>query len=404
MQKRKGIFLVMAIMLIVGSLLFAAGGKEVGPSKAEAAANLEESLKVDTSVLKAADGQPLLRLATEVPSVPKRPADPEALPESNPLRWYDMEYAGWESNKINIPESPKDGAKGKNVVMIVHGDHPWTTACITGANKVADAYGMNLKVLSPNWDLSVQNQMIDQTINERPDMLLLIPLDATTSVQQARKINQAGIPFIFFNTLPTAEAVDYTITWTGPDDFGQMRQLAKVFADELRRRNPGARELGIAYIQHSPGGSPYFARSYGPLSELAGYAPEVVTLDMQAPGFEADRTTQLVSDWLTRFGSRLKGIFAADDSAQALGIVEALKKAGRTDVVVVAAGNSKIGMDMVSDGSLFAITYQTAEGDGALAVQTAADWFNGVELPNRRDLPQHIITQKDVADFYPPQW
>ena len=217
----------------------------------------------------------------------------------------------------------------------------------------------------------------------------------------ARKINQSGIP-LSSSPLPTVSCWLYHCL-TGPDDFGQMRQLAKVFADELRRGTLEPESWAL-HIQHSPGGSPYFARSYGPLSELAGYAPEVVTLDMQAPGFEADRTTQLVSDWLTRFGSRLKGIFAADDSAQALGIVEALKKAGRTDVVVVAAGNSKIGMDMVSDGSLFAITYQTAEGDGALAVQTAADWFNGVELPNRRDLPQHIITQKDVADFYPPQW
>ncbi|MDY0372339.1 MAG: sugar ABC transporter substrate-binding protein [Sphaerochaetaceae bacterium] len=404
MKKQVKVVLLAMVLLCLGGLLFAQGEKAVGVTGAGAAANLEASLKVDTSVLKAADGQPLLRLSSELPKIPTRPANPEALPDTNPLRWFDMEYAGWDTKKTNIPASPKDGAIGKRVVMIVHGDHPWTTACSNGAKKVADAYGMDLKILSPNWDLAVQNQMIDQSINERPDMILIIPLDATTAIQQARRINQSGIPFIFFNTLPTAEAMNYAITWTGPDDFGQMRKLAKVFADEMRRRNPGAKELGIAYVQHAPGGSPYFARSYGPLSELAGYAPEVVTLDMQAPGFEADRTMQLVSDWLTRFGPRLKGIFAADDSAQALGIIEALKKAGRDDIVVVAAGNSKIGMDMVTDGSLFAITYQTAEGDGALAVQTAADWFNGKELPNRRDIPQHIITKADVADFYPPQW
>jgi ribose transport system substrate-binding protein len=119
-----------------------------------------------------------------------------------------MEYAGWDTKKTNIPASPKDGAIGKRVVMIVHGDHPWTTACSNGAKKVADAYGMDLKILSPNWDLAVQNQMIDQSINERPDMILIIPLDATTAIQQARRINQSGIPFIFFNTLPTAEAMN----------------------------------------------------------------------------------------------------------------------------------------------------------------------------------------------------
>ncbi len=404
MKKTISVLLAAFMILCLGSMVFAAGGRETQVQAVDAEENLRASLEVDSSVLTAADGQQLLRITQEVPVIPARPENPSALPQEDPLHWYDMEFAGWESTKVNIPASPGDGAIGKRVTMIVHGDHPWTTACTTGAQKVADAYQMRLNILSPNWDLAVQNQMIDQSINERPDMILLIPLDARTAVQQARRINQAGIPLILFNTLPTAEAMNFAITWTGPDDFGQMRKLSMEFADELRRRNPGASEIGIAYVQHAPGGSPYFARSWGPVSELAGYAPEIVTLDMQAPGFEADRTMQLVSDWLTRFGSRLKGIFAADDSAQALGIIEALKRAGREDVVVVAAGNSKIGMDMVTEGSLFAITYQTAEGDGALAVQTAADWFNGKEIPNRRNLPQHIITESDVADFYPPQW
>ena len=60
--------------------------------------------------------------------------------------------------------------------------------------------------------------------------------------------------------------------------------------------------------------------------------------------------------------------------------------------------------DLVKDGKLFGITYQTAEGDGALSVQYAADWFNGKKLAVRQNLAQHIITAEDVEGFYPPQW
>lgn len=399
---KRSFALAATLVLALAVTAFAEGSKDGGSAGSKA--NLDASLKVDAAALKATDGQPLLVLSKDPVKVPARPANPEALPETDPLRWWDMEYAGWITQKVNIPKSPADGAMGKKVVFIVHGDHPWTTACSNGAKKVAEAYKMDIKVRSPNWDLAVQNQMIEQAIVEKPDMILLIPLDAKTAPQQARKINQAGIPLILFNTLPSAEAMNYAIAWTGPDDFGQMRKLSRAFADELRKRNPGAKSLGVAYVQHAPGGSPYFARCFGPISELAGYAPEIKTLDKQAPGFEADKTMQLVSDWLTRFGKDLKGVFAADDSAQALGIAEALKKAGREDVVVVAAGNSKIGMDQVKAGQLFAITYQTAEGDGALAVKTAADWFNGLPIEARRNLPQHIITKADVDGFYPPQW
>ena len=284
------------------------------------------------------------------------------------------------------------------MIIVVHGDHPWTTAYGRGAKKVADAFQMKLKILSPNWDLAVQNQMIDQAINERPDLLILISIDAKTAPQQARRINQAKVPLILCNTLPAAEAMDYCLAWTGPDDFGQFRMLARAWADRLGKKG------GVAYVQHAPGGSPYFARCWGPISELSGYAPEIKTLDKQAPGFEADKTMQVVSDWLTRFGKDLVGICAADDSAQALGIAEALKKAGRSDIVVVAAGNSKIGMDMVKDGTLYAITFQTAEGDGALAVKTAADWFNGLPVEAVRYLPKRLIAKDSVDQYYPPQW
>jgi ABC-type sugar transport system substrate-binding protein len=399
MKKSFSLFIALILALVFTGAVFANGGSEAASDTA-GSGSLEASLALEDEVvaLTAADGQPLIKVGGATREVPPRPADPEALPEDDPLHWWDLEFAGWNSTKKNIPESPKDGAIGKRVIMIVHGDHPWTTACTNGAQKVADVYDMDFDALSPNWDLAVQNQMIDQAINERPDMLLLIPLDAKTAPQQARKINQAGIPLIMFNTLPASEAMDYCIAWTGPDDFGQFRMMAEAWADKL------GGEGGVAYTQHAPGGSPYFARYWGPRSQLAEYAPGIETLDAQAPGFEADKTQQLVSDWITRFGDDLIGICSADDSAQGLGITEALSKAGREDVVVIAAGNSKVGMDLVKEGKIWAITYQTAEGDGALAVKTAADWFNGEELPPVRYLPQHLITIDDVDDFYPPQW
>jgi ABC-type sugar transport system substrate-binding protein len=372
-----------------------------------AQANLKASLAVDTSKILSADGQLLLAPSTDNRKVPTRPANPDALPETNPLHWYDMEWAGWSVTPTNLPKSPADGAIGKKIIMIVHGTHPWTTACELGGKKVADAYNMSFKILDPNWNKDTQDQMIDQAINEKPDMILLIPLDAKGAVQQARKINAAGIPLHMFNTLPDNAALNFSLGWTGPDDFGQFRLLARAWSDELVKRNPGASTIGVAYVQHAPGGSPYFARSFGPISELSTYNPKIKTLVAASPTpatFDANTTMQLVSDWLTKYGKDLKGICASDDSAQSLGIFQALEKAGRTDIVVVAAGNSKQGMDLVKDGKLFGITYQTAEGDGALAVKYAADWFNGKKMALRQNLAQHVITKADVDKFYPPQW
>lgn len=419
---KKTLFVVLALVMVLGLVLTGCTTEDVAdtpsdkpaenageteqqdsaapadePDAAEGS-NLDKSLALDISDVVGSDGQPLL-LDLEKKEIPERPADPDSLPEEDPMHWYDMEYAGWgATEKTNIPASPADGCIGKKVIVIINGDHPYLTAYSNGATIAAEAYGIEIQVMSPNWDLNVQNQQIDQAINSRPDMIVLIPLDAKAAVTQFRNINEAGIPCIASNMLPEAEAMKYVIGWTGPDDWGQFRMLADALAEEIGSKG------GVCYVQHSPGGSPYFARCWGPLSQFAAKYPEIKTLDMQAPGFEADKTKQLVSDWITKFGDKLTAIVAADDSAQAIGIIEALKEAGREDVKVIAAGNSKVGMDYVKNGDIFAISYQSAEADGATPIKMAADWFNGKTVDPIYYLPKHVITQADVDDFMPAQW
>ncbi len=387
------------LTLMLGGCGTAAPAAESAKASAAPAENTgaKETLAVDLSKIMGSDGQPLLVIGDKK-DVPARPADPNALPDTDPLHWWDMEYAGWTTVKATMPKSPGDGAKGKKVTLIVHGDHPWTTAYIAGAQKAAEAYGIVLKTMSPNWDLNVQNQMIDQAINEKPDAIALIPIDSKAAVQQFKKIYDAGIPLVATNTLSVDEAMKYTIGWSGPDDWGQFRMLTQEFAKKMGNKG------GYACISHNPGGSPFFARTDGPISELAKIAPDMKLLDRQAPGFDAAKVTQLVSDWITKYGDELKGIIAADDSAQLIGIVDALKKAGRTDIVVVAAGNSKAGMDALKAGDCFAITYQTTEGDGAAAMRTAALFFAGAPIDPVTYLPKHIITKDDVDKFMPAQW
>jgi ribose transport system substrate-binding protein len=393
----KKTLLILALALCVMLAFVGCGGKK-SDGAASGGDNLAKSLALDVSGVKSTDGQTLMP-PLSAKQVPARPANPDALPETDALHWYDMEYAGWNTGaKKNPAKSPADGSIGKHVIIIVHGDHPWTTAYINGAKKAAEATGMTVDCLSPNWDVNVQNQMIDQAINQKPAAIGVIPINAESAVQQFRKINEAGIPAFGTNTLTTSDAMPYMVTWTGPDDWGQMRKLARFLADKMGKKG------GIAYITHNPGGSPYFARYRGPETELKTYAPDIKTLDVQSHGFEAAPCKQVTADWITRFGKNLHAIFLADDSAQAIGVIDALTAAGRSDILVVAAGNSKQGMDLVKEGKLLGITYQTAEGDGAACVKAMADFFNGKPLPEIAYLAQDIITKDNVDGFYPPQW
>ncbi|MHB1453815.1 MAG: sugar ABC transporter substrate-binding protein [Saccharofermentanales bacterium] len=397
----KIILTVMILLLSAGCDRSATPGVNSGSGNVSVSAdrqqNLIESLRVDVSNYKSADGQPLLLMMGQK-VIPKRPDNIDQLKMEDALYWYDLEYAGWNTEKINIPDSPKDGAIGKKVIVIINGDHPYLTAYGIGAKKIADAYQMEMRIYSPNWDLNTQNQLIDQAINSRPDLIILIPLDAKASIQQLRKINESGIPCIASNMLPYDEGLQYVIGWTGPDDWGQFRILARELAAKMGNKG------GICFLRHSPGGSPFFSRTYGVITELYSIAKDIEILDLQAPGFEIEKSAEIVSGWITKYGSKLTAICVADDYAQLTGTIEACKKAGREDIIIIAAGNSKVGMDAVKAGDCFAVTYQSAESDGAYPLKMAADWFNGITVEPVRYLPKQIIKKDNVDLYLPAQW
>jgi ribose transport system substrate-binding protein len=365
-----------------------AEGDNLAASKA-----LMESLES----VKGSDNQPLL-IYGEAREVPKRPDNPDSLDETDPLKYWDIEYAGRETQKEAAIPSPGDGCIGKKIIAIGQSEHPYWTAVFNGATTAANALQMELTTWNPNGDLNQQNQLIDKAIAEKPDLIMLSPLDAKASTQQFKKIYDAKIPAIAYNMVPSDEAMKYVLALTAPDDFGQFKKLGDYVAKDVSGK------AGVCYMTHLPGGSPYFARYSNVRAFYAENYPDMKYLDHQSPGFEAPKAKQVVSDWITKFGDQLNVIVLADDSAQAEGCAQAIKEAGRDDIKVVAAGNSKVGMDLVKGGGLFAITYQSAEADGAIAVRAAAEYFNGENLEPCYYLPQDIITKENVDSFMPAQW
>lgn len=374
------------------------GRAQVAPAAAAGAAPAAVASPADVFSLKSIDGQPLIFPEEAAITPPPRPADPSALPETDPGHWYDEEYAGWGVDRINPIASPGTGPRGKKVIYLKFLDHPYLTAMQNGMQKVADHYGIEMKMMCADYDASQQARQVDQAVNEKPDLVIFNAVDAKGAAPLLRKLNEARIPVIASNQMCTHEGLAYTLAWCGPDDWGNNRNLAKVFAEKMHN------EGGYCIVRHKAGNSCYDSRTWAIVTELQKIAPKMKCLDMQTSNLDKIETEKLVAGWITRFGPELKGITCADDSGAQLGVNKACKDANRADIVRVAAGNSKVGMDAVKSGEVAAITFQSAEGDGAIAMELAAEWFSGKKLPEVRYLPKGVITPKTVDQYLPAQW
>jgi len=382
----------------------AAASASASSAAPAAGGNLEESTKLLADAianLKTTDNHQMMAdpVLFDVPQATGTADELAKLPDTDSNKWHYYEYLDWDKGAdANLPASPADGQKGKHIILIVHGAHAWTT-CYTDAFKAAcDAVGMTCDVYDPNWDQSTQDGYVDQAINEHPDAIVLIPISADHAEQQFKKITDAGIPAFCSNTTPQASAMNYILAYTGPNDWYQMRLAADKLGDKLGGKG------GVAYITHNVGGSPYYARCYGPMTELAAKYPDIQHLDVQSPGFEASAVKQVVSDWITKYGDKLNGIVLADDSDQAIGAVEACKAAGRQDIVIMAAGISKQGAELIQSGDLMCASYQSCQGDAGLAVRTVSEYFCNQEIPRVSYIATDVITADNVDSFTPCQW
>jgi len=325
--------------------------------------------------------------------IPRRPEQPETYPESDRRHWYDFEFPGWGVKKINIPLSSMNGAKGKKVSCLLP-EHPYHRAYEAGMKAAVQPFGIELTFKYSGWDIEMQAQQVEEVIRERPDLVILVPESASESVESYRRINEEKIPVIASNLIPDYDALKYILAWTGPDDWGQFRMLARHFADLMNG------EGGYAVICHIPGSSAFMGRKWGLITELDDCAPEMKLLEVESTGLDKNRTYLMVKQWLEKYGSTLKGIVSADDNIAQQGINQALEEAGREDIVRVANGSSKVGMRMLKEGKLQAITYQSPALDGALAIQLAIDWFNGLQVEPFRYLPLQLLTADNVDEFF----
>ncbi|HET6451308.1 MAG TPA: substrate-binding domain-containing protein [Spirochaetia bacterium] len=330
-------------------------------------------------------------------TIPLRPHRPERYPREDSRHWHDKEYAGWGVEKLPLPESPCDGPRGKRIAFLQPGTHPYHVAFAEGLTRIAERSGVRLQTYMADMTEESQDREVQRAIADSPDLLILVPISSRACTPWVRQMHSRGIPVIVSNYIPEEEAYRYILAWCGPDDWGQFRMLSRTFADLLEH------EGGYAIIRHIPGSSCYDARTWSVVTELAQRAPRMKCLATgeacQSGVFDPEAARALTARWVAEFGPELRGIVSPDDDVLVGGINDALRAAGRLDVVRVGAGSTHRGMQLVRDGGLQAITFQSAQADGALAMKLAVDWFAGLDIPPIVYLPKQVITRSNVEDF-----
>lgn len=273
-------------------------------------------------------------------------------------------------------------AGGKPVIGLALStqNNPFFVELKDGAQKAADASGVQLVVVDAQDDPARQISSVEDLIQKHVSVILLNPTDSSALAGAVQSAQRANIPVITLDRgVDGAEVASHIAS----DNIAGGKMAADFLSKQLGGKG------NIIELQGVAGTSAARERGKGFDDEISTTGMKVVA--QQPANF--DRAQGLsVSENLLQGNSDVQAIFAQNDE-MALGAVQAL--AGKNKkVLVVGFDGTPDGKKAVQDGQMAATVAQQPEEIGRLGVETAKKLIDKQPVDKSIAVPLKLLTKE----------
>jgi ribose transport system substrate-binding protein len=296
----------------------------------------------------------------------------------------------------NVGRSVAQDEKLTFGVVVNNADHPSITAMNQGMQDEAAIYGVELVILDPAFDPQKQVSMIDNLIAQGVDALLVNAVDPAAVVPSLKKASEAGIPVIMNNADTNEEGHQYTETFVTTDTYGQGRAVGEAIKAVME---PNSK---MAIISGKPGQSGVAERIQGAKDALEGTGIEFIA--EQPAEWSKDKALTVMQDFLTRYPD-LNGVYALDDP-MALGALQAIKAAGRDDLLgkVFGVNGNKEACDAIANGEMGGTALQLSYLVGVYSIRAGWDVTHGRIVDDIISAPTVGLTKDNLDQWESQCW
>ena len=282
---------------------------------------------------------------------------------------------------------------------------PYIASMLTQNQKWADVYGWNFIALDGNLDALENGKNMGEAVAMNPDLIISTPVDTTAVSSGIRDAWNKGIPVLMdtINCLPEDE--EFTVGYTGPNDYIHGQNAAELMNEALNG------EGNVIMLTTPPGQATTNLRQSGFEDKLEELGSKIEVIGINNTDNLKEKAITVTSDFITRFGDEIDGIYAFEDYS-AIGAFIAITEAGMEDsgIKIVGIGGSSEGLAAVKDGKIYATTLQSptiAQEQTAEIVQKILaenivppnqldPYFNYIDIPK--------VTIDNVDKYLPGDW
>jgi ribose transport system substrate-binding protein len=296
----------------------------------------------------------------------------------------------------------QNAAPGKKVTIgfsAPAADHGWIAAITNNAKAQAGKYSdVTFTAVAAGKDVPEQRAALETLIQQKPDVIVLLPHDGAQMTSTGRKAMDAGIPVINLDR-EFSEPLAYRTLVKG-DNYG-MGVAAGTLIGQRLKGNSGAVIAEIAGMDELPLTQD---RSKGFKDALQGFGLRVT--NRVAARFTV-QSGQDVTANLLQAAPKIDALWNHDDD-QGVGVLAAIKQANRSEFYMVGGAGSLDAMEIIkADNSPLkaTVTYSPSMASSAISLARLVAQGKGMEDLVELQVPKLVILQsetitKDNVDQY----
>ncbi|HWO78512.1 MAG TPA: ribose ABC transporter substrate-binding protein RbsB [Bacillus sp. (in: firmicutes)] len=244
-------------------------------------------------------------------------------------------------------------------------NNPFFVTLRDGAEAKAKELGLEITTADAQDDPAKQVSDIEDLIQQGVDLLIINPTDSAAIVSAIESANNANIPVI---TVDRSAEGGEVVAHIASDNVAGGKMAGELIVEQLGGSGK------VVELEGIPGSSAARERGQG-FNEAIGSADGIEVAAKQTANF--DRAEGLsVMENIIQSTPDFQAVFAHNDE-MALGAIEALQAAGKTDVIVVGFDATDDAVAAVEEGKMLATVAQKPELIGAMGVETAQKVLNG---------------------------
>ncbi len=267
----------------------------------------------------------------------------------------------------------------------------YAVCVVSAVEAVAKKYGS--KVVSTDGNADPQKQLADveNLVAQNVDALIVVPFDEKAILPALEKANQKGIPIVAITHIPNA---DYIISTVGGDgDY----QNGKATGDFMITQLGGKGNIAMIDLGFSLWRIDERIRGF----EDAIKASDIKVVARQS-GVDQDKVQNIVQNILVA-NPDLNGVWATF-SNQVVGASDALRAAGKNNVVLSGIDADKAIMARINEGWITGTAAQFPEVHGTLAAEAVFKHLLGQPVDKEYPVPVMMVTKDNLAEAYTQIW